>query len=355
MKKNIKLPKLNNIKIFRNAYYWFILPISIIFIALVCGTIYSTEGNQYDGFANVGIDFKGGTVLTVQVDGVDVQGSKRAETMEIINKVVSDNGATISTDQNSGSNAIVVRYPNSITIDGKAVDYNAADKTEEMIDINNKISDEVENALKAKFAGTENLNVLANPEMINATASESLINKALLSVGIAMILMLIYIAIRFDFFSGIAALCASFTDIVVMLAMVIIFRIQINSSLIAGLITVVAYSINNTIVIFDRIREHKKEAKDGKMDVGNLIDQSVSESMVRTFLSSFTTLITITILACWGIKSLTDFALPIIFGIASGLYTSLFLAPSIWGLLMTAKNKSGKKSKKQAYKTKKRA
>ncbi len=354
MKKNIKLPKLNNIKIFSNAYYWFILPIAIIFIALVCGTIYSTDGNRYDGFANIGIDFKGGTVLTVQVDGVDIQNSKRDETMAVIEEVVTDNGAKISTDQNSGSNAIVVRYPNSILIDGKAVDYNQADKTEEMIDINNKIKNEVELALKDKFSGTANLKVTANSEMINATASESLINKALLSVGIAMILMLVYIAIRFDFFSGIAALCASFTDIVVMLSMVIIFRIQINSSLIAGLITVVAYSINNTIVIFDRIREHKKESKDGKMEIGNLIDQSVGESFVRTLLSSFTTLITITILACWGIKSLTDFALPIIFGIASGLYTSLFLAPSIWGLLMTAKANHGKKAKKQSYKNKKR-
>ena len=84
MKKNIKLPKLSNIKIFRNAYYWFILPIAIIFIALVCGTVYSTEGNQYDGFANIGIDFKGGTVLTVQMDGADIQGANRNNVYNII-------------------------------------------------------------------------------------------------------------------------------------------------------------------------------------------------------------------------------------------------------------------------------
>lgn len=342
MKTNIKLPKLTNIKIFRNAYYWFILPIAIIFIALVCGTVYSTEGNKYDGFANIGIDFKGGTVLTVQMDGADVQGANRNDVYNTIKEVVEKNGAVISTDQNSGDNAIVVRYPNSIN----GVDYNQSSKTEEMIGINNTIIDEVETALKAKYPNATS--VIANAEMINATASDQLINKALLSVGIAMVLMLIYIAIRFDFFSGIAALCASFTDIIVMLALVIIFRIQINSSLIAGLITIVAYSINNTIVVFDRVREHKKEVKDGRYNIDLLVDQSVTECFVRTFLSSFTTLITITILACWGIKSLTDFALPIIFGIMSGLYSSLFLAPSIWGLLMNVKLGKNKKARKQA-------
>ncbi len=344
MKKNIKLPKLSNIKIFRNAYYWFILPIAIIFIALVCGTVYSTEGNQYDGFANIGIDFKGGTVLTVQMDGADIQGANRNNVYNIIKGVVEEKGAVISTDQNSGDNAIVVRYPNSIN----GIDYNESSKTEEMIAINNSIIDGVEDALKSAYPSASG--IIANAEMINATASDQLINKALLSVGIAMVLMLIYIAIRFDLFSGIAALCASFTDIIVMLALVIIFRIQINSSLIAGLITVVAYSINNTIVIFDRVREHKKEVKDGRFNVDVLVDQSVTECFVRTFLSSFTTLITITILACWGVKSLTDFALPIIFGILSGLYSSLFLAPSIWGLLMNVKLGKNKKARKQAAK-----
>lgn len=347
MNKKMKLPKLNNIKIFRNKLYWFIVPITILFVALVCGTIYSTEGNQYDGFANIGIDFKGGTVLTVQVDGADIQGAHREDTINIIKGVIESNGAVVSTDQNSGSNAIVVRYPNSIN----GQDYNQSSKTEEMIAINNKIIEGVETELKAKFANT---NVIANAEMINATASDNLINKALLSVGIAMLVMLIYIAIRFDLFSGIATLCTSLIDIIVMLSLVIIFRIQINSSLIAGLITVVAYSINNTIVIFDRVREHKREAKDGRIIVGEMVDRSVTECLTRTVLSSLTTLLTITILASWGIKSLTDFSLPIIFGILSGLYSSLFLAPSIWGMLMEAKLGKNKKARKQAYKKSRR-
>ena len=348
MKKSLKLPKLNRFKVFQNAYYWFIAPIAIIFIALVCGSVYSSSTNQYDGFANIGIDFKGGTVLTVEVNGADIQGENRADSIKLIKEVIENNGAQVSTDQNSGTNAIVVRYPNSILDKETGIrsDYNVDSKTEEMIAINNKIEEDVVSAFKAKYP---NATVKAGAEMINATASKDLINKALLAVGVAMILMLIYTAIRFDFFSGIAALCTQLNDIIVMLALVIIFRIQINSSLIAGLITIVAYSINNTILIFDRIREHRKEiGPNGRMDVGALVNQSVSECVVRALLSSFTTLLTITILACWGIKSLTDFSLPIIFGVASGLYSSLFVAPSIWGLMMNARINRQRKAKKAA-------
>ena len=200
MKKTLKLPKLNQLKVFQNAYYWFILPIAIIFIALVCGSVYSSSNNQYDGFANIGIDFKGGTVLTVEVNGADIQGANREDSINLIKEVVENHGAEVSTDQNSGTNAIVVRYPNSILNKetGIRADYNVESKTEEMIAINNKIEEDVVLAFKAKYPDAT---VKAGAEMINATASKDLINKALLAVGVAMILMLIYTAIRFDFFS----------------------------------------------------------------------------------------------------------------------------------------------------------
>lgn len=349
--KSFKLNLNKNLKIFKNSYYWFILPLAIIFIALVCGTVYSQSGNQYDGFANIGIDFKGGTVLTVEFDGVDVQGSKREETIKIITEVVEANGAVVSTDQNSGTNALVVRYPNSIN----GEDYNQASKTEDMIAVNNKIIAETE--AKLKIAYPEAKSIVAAAESINATASSDLIKKACLSVGIAMLIMLIYTIIRFDFFSGIAAFAMQINDIIIMLSLVIIFRIQINSSLIAGLITIVAYSINNTIVIFDRVRENMapyKHKKKVQINVGEIVDTSVSQSLTRALFTSFTTLVTITILACWGIKSITEFALPIIFGILSGLYSSLFLAPSLWGLMMTAKQKNDAKNKSKKVKARRK-
>ena len=162
---------------------------------------------------------------------------------------------------------------------------------------------------------------------------------------------MIYTAIRFDLFSGIAALCTQFIDVIVTLSLVIIFRVSINASLIAALITVVAYSINNTIVIFDRVRENMapyKHKDKTKVDIPYILETSVTQCLRRALFTTTTTLITIVILAFFGINipSLSEFALPIIFGILSGLFSSLFLAPSIWGMLMDLKNRQSTKKAK---------
>ncbi|MDD2493085.1 MAG: protein translocase subunit SecF, partial [Bacilli bacterium] len=273
---------------------------------------------------------------------------------ELISTILNQNGLSAASDQNSGADAIIVRYQNSVSEgDNLVVDYNTPEMAEEMIAINNTVEQQVEDAFILKY-GT-NIQIQANAEMINATASSDLLKKAALSVGIAMLLMLIYTAIRFDLFSGIAALSMQINDIIIMLSFVIIFRIQINSSLIAGLITIVAYSINNTLLIFDRVRDNIKLIRTQNLRIipGEIVDTSVNQCLTRALFTSFTTLLTISILASMGIKSLSDFALPIIFGILSGLYSSLFLAPSIWGLLMQAKLKNEIK-KAKALKTQKR-
>lgn len=343
MKNKFKrLPNLQNkeFKIYQNIQYWFIVPIAIVLIAAIAATFYAVS-KKYYGFVDVGIDFKGGTVLTVEMTGADMIGNNRKTNLEIIKKVVSENGAQVVADQNSGTHALIVRYPNTIKINGIQEDYNKLDKTEKMIEINKNIEKEVVSSLKDKYGAS--ISAKATAETINATASADLIKKAAISVGVAMILMLIYMAFRFDFFSGLSALITQFNDIIVMLSLVVIFRIQINSTLIAALITIVSYSINNTIVMFDRVRDNVKLSKvsTGRVDVQDIVNVSVKQSYKRALFTSITTLTTISILAMVGIRSLTDFALPIIFGILSGLYSSLFLAPSLWGVMMNAKLKKG--------------
>jgi preprotein translocase SecF subunit len=343
LKKNLGLWQL---PVFQNAYYWFILPLAIVFIALICGLIYNSSGNRFSGFANVGIDFAGGTVLTVEVNGVGfIDGGNYDKNLAIIEEIVEKHGAKISSSQTGGSNSIIVRYKNEVVIDGEAHDYNSAANTEKMIAVNDAITSELETKFKSEYSNAE---VNANVEMINATASKELINKALLSVSIALVLMLIYIVIRFDFYSGIAAICAEFHDILMLLALVVIFRVQINSSLIAGIITIVSYCINNTIVIFDRVREEVKPYKQNRarIDVRAIVNTSVTNTLTRTFYSSVSTLLTIVILAACGVPALTEFALPIIFGLLAGFYSSNFIAPSIWGLLMNAKQNAERKANK---------
>lgn len=340
MKKRPKLlPNLQGreFKIYQNVQYWFIVPLVIVLIAAIAGAIYGTSKKFY-GFVDIGIDFRGGTVLTVETtEGKNILDDREAN-LDAITEIVEANGAFVVSNQNSGGNALVVRYPNTIRVDGVQEDYNKSNKTQEMIEINNNIESGIIAKLEAKYPGSK---FKATAETINATASSDLVNKAILCVGIAMLLMLIYMAFRFDLFSGIAALITQLIDILVMMSLVVLFRVQINSTLIAGLITIVSYSINNTIVMFDRVRDNVKMSKaaSGRIDVQDIVNTSVKQSYKRALFTSFTTLITISILAVVGIRSLTDFALPIIFGILSGLYSSLFLSPSLWGLMMEAKIK----------------
>lgn len=327
----IKL-SLNRLPIYKYRYYWFLVPAVILFLALTLGAIYSSPG-VFGNFANVGIDFEGGTVMTVSGLNLDNYDDDRA----LIGEILSENGIAVSSWQTSGNNSIVVRYANFINNE----DFN--DRAEEMGAVNNSAALAIEERLQAS-GRYDNVNIEANPEMINGTARQDTINSSLIAVAVAMALMLIYTAIRFDLFSGIAALCTQFIDVIVTLSLVIIFRVSINASLIAALITVVAYSINNTIVIFDRVRENMapfKHKDKTKADIPFILETSVTQCLRRALFTTFTTLITIVILAFFGINipSLSEFALPIIFGILSGLFSSIFLAPSIWGMLMDLKNK----------------
>ena len=142
-----------------------------------------------------------------------------------------------------------------------------------------------------------------------------------------------YIAIRFDLNSGIAAVFGLLHDVLIMLSFMVIFRsvIQMNSSFIAAALTIVGYSINNTIVIFDRIRENAKKMPTGaREEVTNI---SIKESLGRTICTTVTTLITIVALCILGVASIREFALPIIVGILSGVYSANMINGYVWAFL----------------------
>ncbi len=168
---------------------------------------------------------------------------------------------------------------------------------------------------------------------VGPVAGAALLKNAIFSVLIASVLMLIYIAIRFDLNSGLAAVFGLVHDVLIMLSFMVIFRsiIQMNSSFIAAALTIVGYSINNTIVIFDRIRENaKKMPTVAREEVANI---SVKESLGRTICTTITTLITIVALCILGVASIREFALPIIVGILSGVYSANMINPYVWATL----------------------
>ena len=184
-------------------------------------------------------------------------------------------------------------------------------------------------------------------EYAGATSSAELIKNALKSILAALVLMLVYIAIRFDLYSGAAALFGLCHDVLVMLAAMSFAGalFQVNSSFIAALLTIVGYSINDTIIIFDRIRENKKRLS--RASNGEIVDVSVSASLSRTVNTSVTTLITLLALFILGAASIREFAFPLIIGMVAGTYSSNLLSGPLWAWLMDKKEsrRQGRRAK----------
>ena len=146
---------------------------------------------------------------------------------------------------------------------------------------------------------------------------------------LAIICILIYIAIRFEWRSAVMAVVALAINVVVMAAVYTITNIPLNTTFIAAMLTVIGYSINNTIVIFDRIRENQKTRKKDET-ISAMVDRSIFETMGRTINSTITTLITIILIYILGVSTIKDFSLPLIVGIIVGAYTSIFIASTFW-------------------------
>lgn len=174
-------------------------------------------------------------------------------------------------------------------------------------------------------------------EAIGATIGKEIQKKALLSVLIASIGILIYVSIRFEIKFGVAAVLGLVHDVLVMLSIYAVFKLPIDSTFIAAILTVIGYSINDTIVIFDRMRENLKLTK-GK-DVSALINTSVKQTIRRTLSTSFTTLVMIGLLFALGTEAIRSFALPLMLGVVVGTYSSLFVASPIWYELKTRDSK----------------
>lgn len=153
-------------------------------------------------------------------------------------------------------------------------------------------------------------------------------DRALFSIIIASVLMLGYISFRFQFKFGVAAIVALIHDILVTLAIYSILRLPVNSSFIAAMLTIVGYSINDTIVIFDRIREQLRISQ--KDNLETIVNNSVKLSLRRTINTTVTTVLAVAVLYILGVEDVKVLALPLLLGMLSGTYSSIFIASPIW-------------------------
>ena len=178
---------------------------------------------------------------------------------------------------------------------------------------------------------------IISEDKVSATVGSELWGNASKALIIAAVLMLLYITIRFEFLSGVSAVVALIHDLLVMMSVYLIFRLPINTSFVAAMLTILGYSINATIVIFDRIRENAKLEKSASFD--DVTNKSISQTLTRAINTSITTLITIVMVYILGVTSVKEFALPIIIGIVCGTYSSIFIAGPVWAMFKGMKNK----------------
>ena len=167
-------------------------------------------------------------------------------------------------------------------------------------------------------------------DTVSAEVSEGLKRTAIIATALAVLLMLIYIAFRFQVSSALAAIVCLVHDIFVVIVAYSVFQLPVNSNIIAVLLTILGYSINATIIIFDRIRENEK--KMGGVPFADKVDEGIRSTLMRSVNTTVTTLLTIGMIYILGVTSIKNFSLPLIVGIIAGLFSSVCLAGPLWNL-----------------------
>lgn len=277
---------------------------------------------------NFGIDFTGGSMIQIDMGKV-VDAEKVSDAVEHSGVDMSKGSVVLSGDKN---NQVIIRTTDALDIN----------KTNELV---NTVGKEL-NAKNIKF--------LAN-DLFGGSVGKELRNNAIKAILIAAMCMLVYIRMRFsEWRFGLAAIIALCHDILILITFYLVFNVTVNNPFIAAVLTVVGYSINDTIVIFDRIRENAKYMR--KMDRIDMIDVSINQTLGRSVMTSVTTLVVMIPLLIMGGNTIREFTLPLMVGVLVGCLSSIFIAsPVYYDLTMffekkKKKNKSGgKKSKKKKY------
>lgn len=194
--------------------------------------------------------------------------------------------------------------------------------------------------------------VMGEVNDVSGTVSHEMQTAAIKATLIAAVAMLLYISLRFhDFRAGGSAIIALLHDVLIVLTAYAVFRIPVNNTFIVVLLTILGYSINATIVIFDRIRENLRQSGSGER-LEEVVDRSIAQTLSRSIFTSLTTFITIAALFVLGVPSIREFALPLMVGIVCGAYSSVCLAGAMWYILRT---KVGKKESAKGAKAAKAA
>ena len=279
-----------------------------------------------------------GISIAVIVAGFVVMGAYQVKTGDALNYSLEFKGGTATTVNFNESrtlaevNSEIVPLIEEVT--GSAVQIQTVQDSNEVIFKTSSLDVETREALNemliSKF-GVEESKITS--ETISSTISDEMTSDTIMAVVIAIIGMLIYIRIRFsDIRFGISSIVALMHDVLVVITFYAVARVSVGNTFIACLLTIVGYSINATIVVFDRIRENMTEMN-RKDTLEDVINASITQTLSRSIFTSLTTLIMVAALYILGVTSIREFALPLMVGIVCGAYSSVCLAASIWYML----------------------
>ncbi len=279
-------------KIIENRKIWFAVSAIIIVIGLVLGAV--------RGF-NVGIDFTGGTLMEID--------THQSVAIEEVRGLVNQHDASANVNLLGEDRTIVqIRTTN---------------------DLDNNERQEIFKSFQEKYELEQD--DLLRADQFGPSVSREIQRAAMMAIVVSVLGMLAYITYRFELRFGLAAIVALIHDVLVVVSIYSILRIPVNSPFVAAILTILGYSINDTIVVFDRIRENLRFLK--KNNYAEIANTSITQTVTRSINTSLTTLICIVSLYILGVEQIREFALPLMAGVMAGTYSSIFIASPVWVML----------------------
>ena len=246
---------------------------------------------------NFGIDFKGGTLIELRSSDTKINVSSLRENLNQMNL------GDVSVKNFGNQKDFLIKFENSD---------------------NKNIIEEIKKSLDNSFGNNFNFRRVEN---VGPKVSSELLKSGIIAISVALLLMLIYIWIRFEWQFSLGAIAALFHDVTVTLGLFSLLGLEINLSIIAAVLTIVGYSMNDTVVIFDRVRENLRKYSDIK--IFELTNISINETLSRTLITSVTTLLALLSIFFFGGEILKGFSLAMIFGVIFGPYSSIYIANTV--------------------------
>jgi len=279
---------------------FYVISLAVILLGIITMGI---KGSGDEGMLNYSLEFTGGTSLTVSLnENIDITGEGGDELRAFIEEVIDTND--IQLQNVVDSNDVIIKTPV----------------------LNQEQRSNLKAALIERYDTTEDA---ITEENISAIVSDEMKSDAIFSVIIASLCILIYIWIRFkDVRIGLSSIIALIHDVLIVLTVYAVIRIPVGNTFIACMLTIVGYSINATIVIFDRIRENRLAMM--QADLAQIVNVSITQTLSRSINTTITTFITVLVLYLMGVPSIKEFTLPLMAGIVCGAYSSVCIAGTLW-------------------------